>query len=96
MNETEDVINNTLKERKYDEEPEVGGYDYLLRLQIRTFTLDKIIQLKNDIKNISIKIDKLKSTEPQNIWLYELDEFEKHYDKWIINMSKRSTKKTTK
>jgi len=96
MNETEDVINNTLKERKYDEEPEVGGYDYLLRLQIRTFTLDKIIQLKNDIKNISIKIDKLKSTEPQNIWLDELDEFEKHYDKWIINMSKRSTKKTTK
>jgi len=89
----EDVI-NSLKQRGYDEEPNVGGYDYLLRLQVRTFTVEKVNHLKNDIKSSKIRLDSLKKTKPEEIWLSELDEFEKQYEKWLVDMSKRVPKKT--
>lgn len=88
----EEIVNN-LKKRGYDEEPNVGGYDYLLRLQVRTFTIEKVNQIKNDIKMAKTRLDILKKTKPEDIWLSELDEFKKEYDKWIIDMSKRAPKK---
>ena len=51
MNEKEVNIIKELKHRGYDENPkkensDEAGYDYLLMLQVRTFTLEKIKQLK--------------------------------------------------
>ena len=51
MNVEEDIIVSELNRRNYDEEPCQGGYDYLLRLQVRTFTANKVNQLKNDIES---------------------------------------------
>jgi len=94
MNVPEDVLIAELKERKYDEEPEQGGYDYLLRLQVRTFTADKVKQLKNDIASNKKKLDTLNKTTPENMWLNDLDEFEKQYNKWLKDMASRVPKKT--
>jgi hypothetical protein len=88
----EEIVNN-LKKRGYDEEPNVGGYDYLLRLQVRTFTIEKVNQIKNDIKMGKTRLNILKKTKPEDIWLSELDEFKKEYDNWMIDMSKRAPKK---
>jgi len=93
MNEKEEDIIEVLKERGYDEEPESGGYDYLLRLQVRTFTSDKVKQLKNDITSSKTKLDILTQTKPEQMWLNELNELETHYDKWLVEMSKRVPKK---
>ena len=93
LNEKESVIITTLKERGYDEEPNKGGYDYLLRMQIRTFTADKVKQLKNDILSDKKKLSELKATSEEKLWLAELKEFEDHYNKWLVAMEKRVCKK---
>jgi DNA topoisomerase-2 len=93
MNVDEDDVIQELKNRKYDEDPEQGGFDYLLRLQVRSFTANKVKQLKNDIESHKKKLSNLKKTTPEKMWLNELDEFEKQYDKWLKDMAKRVPKK---
>jgi len=93
LNENESVITTTLKDRRYDEEPNKGGYDYLLRMQIRTFTADKVKQLKNDIMSDKKKLSELMKTSEEKMWLSELKEFEDHYNKWLVDMEKSVCKK---
>lgn len=101
MNVKETELLKELKTRGYDEYPKKiegesgisGGYDYLLRLQVRTFTEDKVKQLKNDILSEQQKLEKLKNTHPTDVWLSELDEFEKAYDKWVIDIDNEEVKK---
>jgi DNA topoisomerase-2 len=87
MNENESDIISVLKERNYDEDPKKnegdGGYDYLLRMQVRTFTADKIKQLNNDIMSLKEKLDNLKSKSEKKIWLEELEQFQNAYKKWL-------------
>jgi DNA topoisomerase II len=96
MNEDESTILTNLKNADYDEEPEVGGYDYLLRMQVRTFTAEKVNQLEKDIKGLRTKLDIINKTSENKMWLNDLNEFEKYYDKWVIDMDNRSIKKTKK
>ena len=96
MNEKESDIIAVLKARGYDEDPKKeegeGGYDYLLRMQVRTFTADKVRQLKNDISSAKEKLDGLRATKEQDIWLRELEEFEVSYKKWLGNIEKEVVK----
>jgi DNA topoisomerase II len=96
MNEKENVILSNLKEANYDEDPEQGGYEYLLRLQVRTFTDEKVKQLNKDIENIKLKFSIIKKISEKNMWLNDLNDFEKHYDKWVVEMGNRSVKRTKK
>jgi DNA topoisomerase-2 len=96
MNEKESDIISELEARGYDEDPKKvegeGGYDYLLRMQVRTFTADKVRQLKNDIASTQEKLDGLRATTEQEIWLRELDEFEASYRKWLRDIEKEVVK----
>ena len=91
----EDVIIQELINRKYDEDPKDGGYRYLLDLQVRVFTLNKINQLKNDILNLTNKIENLEKTKETDLWLIELEELELQYDKWLINKNNINKKTNT-
>jgi DNA gyrase/topoisomerase IV subunit B len=104
MNEEENSIIKELEERGYDKDntksnlidgEEIGAYDYLLRMQVRTFTANKVKQLKNDIASLQEKIDGIKSITEKQMWINDLNEFQKEYIKWlkIIN---NSTPKNTK
>lgn len=77
-----------------DDENEVkGGYDYLLRLQFRSITEERINKLKNDIaSNIKARDALTKKTE-KDLWTDDLDEFEKAYTKWLKIMEKEIVKK---
>lgn len=96
MNQKESDIIINLKNRGYDEDPkkqeDEGGYDYLLRMQVRTFTADKVRQLKNDIASTQEKLDGLRATTEQEIWLRELQEFERAYTKWLQDIEKEIIK----
>ena len=73
-----------------------GGYDYLLRLQFRSITEEKINKLKNDIKsNIKCR-DELSKTSEKELWINDLDDFEKGYVKWINIIEKEIVKTKTK
>lgn len=91
MNEEEDVIIKELENRGYDKDnvktnvegEEVGGYDYLLRMQVRTFTANKVRQLQNDIASTQEKLDGLRATTEKQMWLNDLDEFEISYTNFL-------------
>jgi DNA topoisomerase-2 len=87
MNEKESDIIEVLTGRGYDEDPKKaegeGGYDYLLRMQVRTFTADKIKQLNNDIASLKEKLEGLRAKSEKDIWIEELDQFENAYKRWL-------------
>lgn len=97
MNVEEGELVKELKNRGYDEDPKKKeeGYDYLLRMPVRSLTSNKVKHLKNDIASIQTKLDALRVTTEQVMWLNELDEFEKAYVKWVdeINNEKITKKK---
>jgi len=73
-----------------------NGYDYLLRLQFRSITEEKINSLKNDIDS-KIKIrDSLSNTSEKQMWIQDLDEFEKAYVKWVKDVEKEIVKTNKK
>ncbi len=97
MNVDESIIVKELEERKYDkeltsEEDEVGSYDYLLKLQVRTFTKNKIISLNNEISSLKNRLNKLIKTSESEMWLNELDEFLQEYNKWLIKFNGEKNK----
>jgi DNA topoisomerase II len=62
------------------------SYDYLISMQVRSFTADKRDQLLAAIKKLKEEIEWVKKKSPRQMWLAELDEFVKAYDKWIAEI----------
>jgi DNA topoisomerase-2 len=87
MNEEESDIIAVLKKKNFDEDPKKaegeGGYDYLLRMQVRTFTADKIKELNKDIMSLKEKLEGLRAKSEKDIWLEELTQFENGYNRWF-------------
>jgi len=94
MNKKETAIVHELQKRDYRLKD--GSYEYLLRLQVRTFTSDKINQLNQDIRAMTEKLNKLTATSAKNIWLCELNDFKTHYKSWLKDMAKRIHKKKSR
>lgn len=84
MNVDEDIIIKELQIRNYDVEE--GGYDYLLKMPVRVLTTNQIQKLNNDIKNQQSKLDNVKLTSEKQMWINDIDDFEKEYNKWLKNM----------
>lgn len=106
---TEDMIAE-LEERGYDRETEAKsenteeededvkdkGYDYLLRLQFRSITAEKIDKLTRDIASAIKDRDELAVTNEKDMWLSDLDYFEKEYRKWLKVIANEKIKKRRK
>lgn len=99
---------NELEEKGYDkwydgtqeddgeDEKNDKGYDYLLRLQFRSITQENIDKLKNDIDSkVGIRTTLEKTSEKQ-LWINDLDVFEKEYKEYNISFCKKITKTKTK
>ncbi len=74
------------------------GYDYLLKMQIRTFTAQKIEKLKNDIMSKQEELDRYKKLTEKDIWSRELKELEGAYIDFlkVMEQTKVQTKITKK
>jgi DNA topoisomerase-2 len=90
MNQPEEEILTELEDREYDKHKasvdangeEIGGYSYLLSMQVRTFTYDKVKTLKNDIASARTTLDTILRTSEKDMWIAELNEFQEAYVKW--------------
>lgn len=100
MNVEEERVINELEKRGYnksvDDDGEEGGYNYLLKMQIRTFTAEKVNQIKKDILSLQTKLANAKRLSEKQMWLNDLDEFAKEYSKWLIVMNNSNNKKNNK
>lgn len=105
MNVEETEVIKELEKRGYDKDTKVeneeednksSGYEYLLRLQVRTFTANKVKQLKEDILNMEKKLKEAKSVTEKQMWLKDIEEFEQEYAKWLKLMNNLDNKTKTK
>lgn len=81
MNIPEEELILELENKNYNKIND--NYDYLLKLQIRTFTQNKIIQLTNEIQILENKINILLTTTEKQMWLSDIEDFVIEYKKWI-------------
>lgn len=100
MNVEEAIIVDNLEKTGYDKENEKvnedeesgssGGYNYLLKMQVRTFTSNKVKLLRSEIEEKNNRLKNLESTTEKQLWLNDLDEFKKEYVKWLKIMEPTS------
>ena len=103
MNIDEDIIVKELEKRGYDKENNTNdegeeltnksGYEYLLKLPVRTLSSNQVNKIKNDILSQEKKLDNIKKTSEKKMWLNDLKEFEDEYMKWLKNMDTLFEKK---
>lgn len=86
-----DKENINIKEK--DEDEKESGYNYLLRLQFRSITEEKINKLKKDIASLTKNRDELLGTSEKQLWLDDINEFETEYKKWLKVMEKEIVKR---
>jgi hypothetical protein len=70
---------NDNKEEK--DETKLSGYSYLINMNIRSFTKQKLEILQRDIELINKRIEDIENTTPSNMWLNDLKELETEYKK---------------
>jgi DNA topoisomerase-2 len=78
--EEEDIVSD-LKNREYDEGE--NGYDYLLRMQIRSFTKKNVDKIINELNTLNKERDLLFDTSPKTLWIADLNKFSAAYVKWV-------------
>ena len=71
------------------------SYNFLLHMRIDSFTNEMINKLRKDCDNLEEKIIKLKNTTTKQLWLNDIDDFEKEYNEymthWNINYNNIKT-----
>ena len=88
-NVSENVLVKELVKRKYDKVDD--SYDYLLSMQMRSITAERVKKIKNDYDSKKEILDNLKNINEKDMWLNELNELETEYLKWIKNVEKRNS-----
>ena len=88
----ESDISREMETKGYDKEDD--SFDYLLRLQVRSFTTQKIEDLETEIENIKKQIKTIQNTSETQMWINDLDTFTKAYNIWLKSTEK--TEKSTK
>ena len=79
-------------EENNDEEKTDGkrekGYDYLLQMHMRSFTKNKITEIKKEIDRLTKLISSVNKTSEKQMWLNDLKVFEQEYEKMITRLEK--------
>jgi DNA topoisomerase-2 len=64
----------------------LGSFDYLMHMRVSTFTKEKIELLENERNKMNAELETLESKNATDLWLEDLDEFEKAYNKLKLEL----------
>jgi len=64
-----------------EDDEKLSSYRYLLNMNIRSFTKQKLESLKKEIDKIDEELEKTKNTSPSDMWSNELSELDAEYNK---------------
>ena len=90
------TIERELEEAGYDQETTEKGYGYLLRMQVSSFTEEKIAELEAQILKRQQEHETLLATTERDLWLNDLEEFAKAYQTWFAEMEQADKKREKK
>jgi DNA topoisomerase-2 len=91
----EEDIFKELEEKSFDKMND-DGFSYLMRLNIRSFTEEKIEELEDEITKLQSEYDLLFETKETDIWLRELDIVQLEYMSWLNELDKSEKRKSVK
>jgi DNA topoisomerase-2 len=80
------VMEKELLDAKYDKIEDT--YNYLLRLQVMSFSTEKIEELDDEIRKILKKIKEIEDTTEFEMWTSELEELLVDYEKYLKILEK--------
>lgn len=86
--EDDEDDNEDDEEKKESDKPKENGvwtYNYLLSQAISSVTKKKMRLLIKERDNLELEIERLTKQTPAEIWLSELETFEKKYEAWLPN-----------
>ena len=86
FNEPEAETCQELENRGYDRED--GNYGYLLKLEIRTFSAEKVAALQKDIENKKSDLATLSKFSAADLWRRDIKAFQKEYPKFLSALDK--------
>lgn len=92
----EDLLVKEMSKRGYykndkndkNEDTNYSSYSYLLNMNIRSFTKQKLDSLQKEIDKLEIELEIMKKITPNEMWLKELEEFESEYKKIYVSNKK--------
>jgi len=102
---SKEVILNMMKEKEYDIINEDSEYKYLLKMTMDSVSEENVEKIKKTLEETQSKYDELFNTTIQEMWINDLNVFEKNYDSYVIErrelcenefIDKKSTKKIKK
>ena len=76
-------VEEQLKKRNYPSRPSSGGYEYLMKMPVYTFTTEKRDELKAELQKKRDEHARYTALSIEEIWLDELDELEKEYTAFL-------------
>ena len=91
----EQIVNNEYPELSINLNSN-PSYDYLLSLPLTSLTTEKINDFNTEYNEKEKELEIYKNSTIYNLWLEELDEFEKIYSKWLIDMEQTTLDSTNK
>lgn len=62
-----------------------NSFDYLLRIPIYNLTVDKVTELEEEFKKAQSVLDDVHRKTESQMWLDELEYFEKEYEKYVVD-----------
>lgn len=83
-----------LEKRKYDKIED--KYEYLLSMQMRSMTAERVGKIKNDYDSKKKIMDDIRKTSEKEMWEKDLNELETAYTKWIKIIEKEVVKNKKK
>lgn len=86
MNVEEEIVYENMMNMEFDKVED--SYDYLLKMQIKSFTMNKIKTLEKEQEDIRVTIENMEKQTESEMWLQDLEEFVKEYEKWCKHIGK--------
>lgn len=90
-NQTKKAIEDQLTAKEYPMKD--GSYDYLVGMPIYNLTAEKKFLLESDLKESLKTLAQVQSNSCESMWLDELQQFEKAYDKFLLDYDTSLNKK---
>ena len=93
----DEKMDKGIEEDDKKEEPEsknkkiiLKSYAYLTDMNLLTLTYEKMKKLKNEYEERKVEYDYYNNITDKELWLKELKEFKKDYEKWFNERTKRA------
>ncbi len=92
-NEVSREVRREEVEGEEEEKEETNGFNYLLRLQFRSITDEKVKSLTDELSSKVKAKTALGKKSAKELWVNDLDEFVVEYNKWLVIVKKERKEK---